>query len=310
MYLVDFFKRISRKSSIPVLIYIVLNVFVIAGIMHLFLSANGFPFWGSLLIGIALYAVSLVIALSPIGEWILRLQNECKLIVRPDLLNRIEPLFREVYAQAKQLDPSIPDDVRLYMNSDPEPNAFATGRKTICITEGLLSRSDEQIKATLAHEFGHLAHKDTDLILVVSVGNLIVTATITVIRIVIELFRLFMVLISLFTGGEDGFVGALAGTLYSFLITVAINGLMWIWSKIGILLVMKSSRSNEYEADEFSFNCGYGRGLSLLLQTLDGGHGKGLFANLASSHPSSDKRVARLHELRAAQIEASKAAAE
>lgn len=33
MYLVDFIKRITRKSNIPVLIYLVLNIFVIAGIV-------------------------------------------------------------------------------------------------------------------------------------------------------------------------------------------------------------------------------------------------------------------------------------
>ena len=42
------------------------------------------------------------------------------------------------------------------MNHDEAPNAFATGRKTICVTEGMLSMPVEQIKATLGHEFGHL----------------------------------------------------------------------------------------------------------------------------------------------------------
>lgn len=76
------------------------------------------------------------------------------------------------------------------MNTDEDPNAFATGRKTICVTEGMLHMPESQIKATLGHEFGHLAHKDTDLILVVSVGNLIVSAFILGIRLVIDLFHL------------------------------------------------------------------------------------------------------------------------
>ena len=35
MYLIDFFKRMGRKSNIPVIIYLILNVFIIAFIMHI-----------------------------------------------------------------------------------------------------------------------------------------------------------------------------------------------------------------------------------------------------------------------------------
>lgn len=82
MYLVDLFKRLTSKSNIPVLIYLILNVFVIAGIVSIVLSGGTMPFWMCLLIGIALYAISLLIALSPVGEWLLRLQTGCKKIKR------------------------------------------------------------------------------------------------------------------------------------------------------------------------------------------------------------------------------------
>lgn len=72
-------------------------------------------------------------------------------------MNRLEPLFYEVYQKAKMQEPLISDSVRLYMNEDESENAFATGRRTICVTRGLLNLSDEAIKATLGHEFGHLA---------------------------------------------------------------------------------------------------------------------------------------------------------
>ena len=68
------------------------------------------------------------------------------------------------------------------MNDDKSANAFATGRKTICITEGLLRMPPEQIKAALAHEFGHIAHKDTDLILFVTIGNMIITTVLLLLR--------------------------------------------------------------------------------------------------------------------------------
>lgn len=297
MYLVDFFKRTMRKSNIPVFIYLVLNIFVIALILSLVIDNGNIPFWKALLIGIVLYFVSLLIALSPIGEWILRLQTGCKKIKNDEQRNFIEPIFREVYDKARAQDPSISDSVKLYMNHDEAPNAFATGRKTICVTEGMLSMPVEQIKATLGHEFGHLAHKDTDLILVVAVGNLIVSAFILLFRLVIDLVHLLFVFSSVFVGGSDGVFGALISTVYHLAMTAVVVGLTWIWTKIGVLLVMKSSRANEYEADEFSFRLGYGNELCALLDSFSGTNANGLFANLVSSHPDKDDRIARLQEL-------------
>lgn len=292
MYLIEFFKRMTRKANIPILIYLVLNVFVIGGVISLLFAI---PFWIAFLVGIVLYVISLFIALSPIGEWILRLQTGCKKIKDEEVKNFLEPLFNEVYAKAKAADPSISDKVQLYINEDEAPNAFATGRKTICVTKGLLNMPEEQIKATLAHEFGHLAHKDTDLILVVSVGNMIVNAIIVFVKVCVEIFHIFFLIGSVFAGGDEGFLARLFASLYRFLIMALITTFMWIWTKIGVLLVMKSSRSNEYEADEFAYNLGYGEPLCKLLESFGLSSGaKGLFANLSKSHPENVDRIAKL----------------
>ena len=52
MYLVDFIKRITRKSNIPVLIYLVLNIFVIAGIVSFLFGGGTMPFWQALLLSL------------------------------------------------------------------------------------------------------------------------------------------------------------------------------------------------------------------------------------------------------------------
>lgn len=298
MYIIDFFKRMTRKSNIPVLIYLVLNVFVIAGILSILFSMEQyFPFWKALLVGIVVYAISLVLALSPFGEWVLRLQTGCKKIKRVEHINLLEPIFREVYENAKKLDPNLSDDIQLFMNNDESPNAFATGRKTICVTKGLLKMPAEQIKATLAHEFGHLSHKDTDLILVVTVGNMIVSAVILGIKLIIEFYHLIAIIVSACLGGGEGVIASLLTSLYHLLITAIVAGLTKLWTWIGNVLVMKSSRDNEYEADEFAFNLGLGNELCALLDNLGDSGAQGLFATLASSHPDNDGRIAKLQEL-------------
>lgn len=294
MYITDFFKRTMRKSNTAVLIYLALNVFIISVIVHYWCGVYGFLYWQAFIISIVLYIASISVALSPFGEWILRLQNGCKKIKKAEQISFLEPIFKEVYDKARKIDPSIPEDVELFMNDDEAPNAFATGRKTICITEGLLQVPEEQIKATLAHEFGHLAHKDTDLILVVSVGNFFVTMFILLLKFATVLMSIFSKLTAVILGNSDlDFMS----DIFRWTNDVLIAGFEWLWTWIGIALVMKSSRKNEYEADEFAYDLGFGNELCALLDNICGSKAKGLFAALASSHPEKDERIANLQKL-------------
>ena len=54
---------------------------------------------------------------------------------------------------------------KLYLSPDPQPNAFAAGRSpevaVVCVNEGLLQAMPrDQVVAVLAHEFGHIKHRD------------------------------------------------------------------------------------------------------------------------------------------------------
>lgn len=280
MYAIEFFQKIVKAKNIGVLIYLFININIVVTL----LGTMEIPF----IVGLLIYFASIFIALSPIGELILRLNVGCTQIKRKEHVQRLLPIFNEVYERAKEKDPSLPDDIKLYMNKSQGINAFATGRKTICITKGLLQASDAEIKATLAHEFGHLSNKDTDLILLITVGNFIVTALFVFLRV----FFWIMAIVA-------GFVSE---SLVSLVSTLLIDGLlvfaMWAWTKIGILLVMHASRLNEFEADTFASELGYAESLIILLDRIgDGSEDEsGLFANLASSHPASDLRIAALQE--------------
>lgn len=302
-YIIDFARTIARKSNTAIILYLVLNILIIAGIVGVFLN---FSVLRALIAGILLYLISMTIALSPLGEAILRFQIGCKKITRTDQINRIEPIFREVYEKARLTNPNLPEDIQLYMNQDEGANAFATGRKTVCITRGLLNLPVEQIKAVLGHEFGHLSNHDTDLILVITVGNLIITMMLTAIRIVITVLCKIFELLLLFIGIFD-FTGIVAifswiarglTSLSNILIDKGIAGTMWLWTTIGTLMMMKSSRENEFEADAFSFRLGYGEELCAFFDDISCLEpAKGLFASLVSSHPATDDRVQKLQEL-------------
>ena len=302
LYIVDFVRRIIAQRNIPTLIYIVLNVLIMTMILTIPFNIpdTNMPLFAFLPLGLLVYAISLVVALSPIGEWILRLQTGCTKITRKEQIDIIEPLFREVYEKAKISNPAISNNVRLYINPDDAPNAFATGRQTICVTEGLLTMPAGQIKATLAHEFGHLGNKDTDMILLITVGNLLLSGSISIVRFAINMILFLMSMIFTFAASVvAGGLGSVVSSVFGFAMKVvnsAIDMLILLWSKIGTLLVMKSSRDNEYAADKFacSLSTEYGNDLCALLDHIGDEKPDGLFAALASSHPENNERIARI----------------
>lgn len=314
MYLVDFAKRLSKSGNITIIIYLLLNVFVIGFVVHTLLGPfiamnyvepsyyNWFDlpmpsFWISLCLGLIVYFVSISIALSPVGEYILRIQTGCHVIKQKDQADYLSPIFKEVYERAKAAEPSLPDDIQLFISSEKVPNAFATGRKTLCITEGMLHVSSNELKGVLGHEFAHLANKDTDLILLVTVGNFIVTTIILIIRCIVGIISFFLKIGAIISGGEDGVIGAMLVGLGHTLFVVCVSGLMWLWTKTGQILVLYSRRNQEFAADEFSFKLGYGNGLCEFLDRFDGARAKGVFAVLSSSHPRRDDRIGRMQTL-------------
>ncbi|MCR4746676.1 MAG: M48 family metalloprotease [Lachnospiraceae bacterium] len=247
----------------------------------------------SLVISLVLYFVSVAIALSPIGEFILRLQTGCNKIKRIDFIEKLDPIFKEVYSRAKQENQDLPDDIELFIYNSKYKNAFAIGRKSICITKGMMHSSAEELKGVLGHEFAHIANHDTDLILVVTVGNMIVTGMILAIRLVFKFLELFGFLYSVLSRSHFGtptlVISAIADIIVGFL--------MWIWTKLGQYLVLATGRQEEYYADEFSYKLGYSNGLCRFLDTHSSRGTKGLFAILSSTHPSTDDRIARLQSL-------------
>lgn len=285
-YSIDFFKNLFHKKNYGIIIYLILNIFVIS-YLFTFNTQDGQPVYVGVVFAILLYFISVVIALSPIGEWILRLQTGSKALKRREHLDRLMPLFNDVYGKAVALYPAISKNIKLYINEEESYNAFATGRNTITINRGLLQCSDDQIKAVLAHEFAHLAHKDTDLLLLITVGNFIVNAVFLFIRAVA-----FVVGIAVSIANES-----IGGVITTFLIDIVLGLMMRLWTKVGVLLVLHSNRNQEFIADKFAYELGFGNDLAFVIDNYRSQPSKGPWAALMSSGPSIDDRIAKLQDL-------------
>lgn len=313
-YVTDFFKKLARKENVPMIIYLVLNLILVflgttiaIGFMIVdteLANNDAALFLISIPASILLYGLGIVIALSPIGEWLLRSKHGCEKITDAAILDRIQPIFNEVHTAAKEINPDIAEDVSLYMCNDETPNAFAAGRKTICINSGLLNCTDEEIKGVLAHEFGHISNHDTDFTLVVNVANWIVAAYFAVVWVIIMAYKLMFkgvgMLVSIVQGSIGTFIATVLGdAVATAAILVFIKLTSAVWTFIGNLLIKASSRSNEFLADKFAKDSGFGNGLTSFLNTLaDAKHKRSLIEKIAAigdSHPETSKRIEALN---------------
>ena len=147
----------------------------------------------------------------------------------PDVYARVAPIVRNL---CQRMGLPMP---KLWLIPQDSPNAFATGRNpahaSVAFTAGILQlMSDTEIEGVVAHELGHVLHRD---ILISSVAGML-AAAIT-----------FMARMAFWFGGsrdDDNRGGGIFGTL-----------LMLILAPIAAGLIQAAiSRSREYDADAAS----------------------------------------------------------
>ena len=198
------------------------------------------------------------------------------------------------------------------------PNAFATGRNSknsvLCVTQGMLQLglTKDELEGVLAHELSHVAHKDVQ---VMTVAGLL--------GIVAGLLVRFAFYSELFGGGRRGGNNGQAALLIPLIILVSI-----VVYAVSFVLIRMLSRYRELAADRIgALLTGQPSALSSALTkvstSMSGipnedlrkaapmsafyfapamkltGSGGDRLANLFSTHPSLDKRIAQLAKIQA-----------
>jgi heat shock protein HtpX len=188
---------------------------------------------------------------------------------------------------------------KLYVIPSPALNAFATGRNpshaAVAVTEGIQRALDrEELEGVLAHELSHVMNRDT----------LISTVAATLAGAISWLAHPFMLMGAGASRDDRGRGNPLAALVAVFLAPIA-----------AMLIQMAVSRSREYQADASGASLvGYPQGLASALRKLAAAKervplraspstahlfivnplsGRSI-ANLFSTHPPLEERIARL----------------
>jgi len=147
----------------------------------------------------------------------------------PEVYRRVEPIVRNL---CQRMGLPMP---KLWLIPEDSPNAFATGRNpthaSVAFTTGILQlMSDTEIEGVVAHELGHVLHRD---ILISSVAAMVAAAITMLARMAFWFGP---------SDREDSEGGGMWGGL-----------LMLILAPIAAALIqMAISRSREYDADAAS----------------------------------------------------------
>src|SRR5437763_8213431 len=146
----------------------------------------------------------------------------------PEVYRRVAPVVRGL---AQRMELPMP---KLWLIADDSPNAFATGRDpahaSVAFTAGILRvMSDNELEGVIAHELGHVLHRD---ILISSIAAML-AGTIT-----------FVARMAFWFGGsrDDDRRGS----------PMAALAMMILAPFAAILIQMAISRSREFDADAAS----------------------------------------------------------
>jgi len=220
--------------------------------------------------------------------------------VTPEQEPRLHRMVEEVAGLAGLPKPKV------YVVQNDAPNAFATGRNpkhsAVAVTTGITRiLNEDELKAVLAHEMGHIKNRD---ILISAIVATVASAI---------MFIAFIARWSLFFGGFNRLRG------YGALVAIALWVVIIFLAPIGAMLIRSAiSRQREYGADEAGARIS-GRPLSLAsaLRKLQMGAQmrptkvsestahmytvsplrSDFMGNLFSTHPPVDERIARLERM-------------
>jgi Zn-dependent protease with chaperone function len=204
-----------------------------------------------------------LLMISPVGSWF---REACLPVRRMSKreAGALEPLLQEIMQSYQGKKPARLRRVRLRMEDNPDHNAYAFGKNAIALTSGMFRRNSwnpEIIKGVLAHELGHLHHRDTRIWQYVGAAGGVFSLVHGLSRLVAAILTGLAEAVALF-----GLL-AIPALIFTHVLSAIIYVIRLPEMMLGALSVF-FSRGEEYRADRFAADIAGVRGLIAFLESL------------------------------------------
>ncbi|MDH3663952.1 MAG: M48 family metalloprotease, partial [Alphaproteobacteria bacterium] len=253
------------------------------------------PLW--LPIGAAVVVIGLgVLSASPWGEWFFRLFYPIRPLTKREAAKLVPAMERVQAAYEAQHRRSL--KANLFMIDDPMPQAMALGFGTIAVTRGALEiATDNELAGVLAHESGHLHHRDSMVTSALNSISLVQAVVAEVSKVGFIAFLLLGVVLMIYSTDLSWVLGLTIMVPIVLgvgrLLNHVVNGLV-------VFVLGLTDRSVEYRADRFAGDLGLGPGLAGFLERLAGMEAMtahGFLVMYMQSHPPTALRIDRLEAM-------------
>src|SRR2546430_9647029 len=162
-------RRGSLFTVVLLFAFLSLLLLAIVAIADYVFQAHAFPGGFAIVVALALFFIFFEWLISPfIVRWAIRSREPVTQESNPWLYQVVQELTRQA---------GVPMP-RIWVSEDSSPNAFVFGRTVasseLVVTQALLQRlNQDEIRAVLAHEIGHLRHRDVVIVTLMSAIPLI-----------------------------------------------------------------------------------------------------------------------------------------
>src|SRR2546425_1532823 len=162
-------RRGSLFTVVLLFAFLSLLLLLIVAIVDYVFQAHAFPGGFAIVVALALFFILFEWLISPsIVRWAIRSREPVTAESNPWLYQTVQELTRQA---------GVPMP-RIWVSGDSSPNAFVFGRTVgsseLVVTQALLQQlNQDEIRAVLAHEVGHLRHRDVVIVTLMSAIPLI-----------------------------------------------------------------------------------------------------------------------------------------
>ena len=210
---------------------------------------------------------------------------------------RLETAKQQLVNDVRRVSYSNISRLQLYLiPGDDSMQATAYGANCISISRGMIENADPMtLNAVLAHEVSHILNFDAEFNRALLCSIMVVIAVISIVSatLVVVLFVVFLLL-----GAFKSFFGFIA-----FRGTRSVTGGLFRLLQKGIVILYRTLtaiaiRQEEYRCDQYAYELGYGIQLLQFLSLFSGSDQTPMTLQdaLYRSHPTTEKRIARLEE--------------